>query len=60
MKSDIAISVFGGYEQEVGDGLYETAEEAGRLIAGRGWTLINGGYSGSMEASARGAQYPEG
>ena len=56
MKSDIAISVFGGYKQEVGDGLYETAEEVGRLIAERGWTLVNGGYSGSMEASARGAR----
>ena len=56
MKSDIAISVFGGYKQEVGDGLYETAEEVGRLIAERGWTLVNGGYSGSMEASARGAK----
>ncbi len=50
------IAVFGGYAQEVGDGLYETAEETGRLIAAEGWTLLNGGYSGAMEASARGAK----
>jgi len=32
------------------------AEEIGRLVAGRGWVLANGGYGGSMEASARGAK----
>ena len=32
------------------------AEETGRLIAESGWVLMNGGYDGSMEASARGAR----
>lgn len=32
------------------------AEEMGRLIAGNGFTLVNGGLRGVMEASARGAK----
>ncbi|HEY7529309.1 MAG TPA: LOG family protein [Gemmatimonadota bacterium] len=32
------------------------AEELGRGIAERGWTLRNGGYGGTMEAAARGAR----
>lgn len=31
------------------------AEEAGRLIAKEGWVLVNGGLTGVMKASARGA-----
>lgn len=31
------------------------AYEAGKLIAAEGWILVNGGLSGVMEASARGA-----
>ncbi|RBM05771.1 LOG family protein [Streptomyces sp. PT12] len=31
------------------------AEEIGALLAGRGFTLLHGGYNGLMEAAARGA-----
>ncbi len=50
------IAVFGGYQQEVGGELYRLAEKLGECVARRGWTLLNGGYAGSMEASARGAR----
>jgi len=50
------VAVFGGYEHETGDPVYEMAEELGMRIAGEGWALLNGGYGGSMEASARGAK----
>ncbi|HLL98807.1 MAG TPA: TIGR00725 family protein [Rubrobacteraceae bacterium] len=35
--------------------LYEKAREVGRLVAGRGGTVVCGGRSGVMEAAARGA-----
>ena len=35
---------------------YGEARELGRVIAGRGWAVCNGGYAGLMEASARGAR----
>lgn len=35
---------------------YKTAEEVGRQIAKNGWLLVNGGLSGVMEASAKGAK----
>jgi hypothetical protein len=34
---------------------YKLAEDVGRELAGRGWLLINGGLSGVMEASSKGA-----
>ena len=34
---------------------YEVAAETGRLIANKGWILINGGLTGVMEAASRGA-----
>jgi len=34
----------------------KTAEEVGRQIAKNGWVLVNGGLSGVMEASAKGAK----
>ena len=37
------------------DKLYSIAYEVGKLIAERGWVLINGGLGGVMEASAKGA-----
>lgn len=54
-RRQLIIAVFGGYQHEVGDAVYETAETLGRLIAESGWVVLNGGYGGSMEASARGA-----
>lgn len=51
-----AVAVFGGYAHESGDAVYEMAEDLGTRVAERGWTLVNGGYGGSMEAGARGAR----
>lgn len=34
---------------------YKIAEETGREIAKNGWILVNGGLTGVMEASAKGA-----
>jgi uncharacterized protein (TIGR00725 family) len=50
----------GPYVSVVGSGtatgeLYEKAQEAGRLVAVRGGTVVCGGLSGVMEAAARGA-----
>jgi uncharacterized protein (TIGR00725 family) len=50
----------GPYVAVVGSGtawgdLYEKAMEVGRLVAGRGGTVVCGGRTGVMEAAARGA-----
>jgi uncharacterized protein (TIGR00730 family) len=51
-----AIAVFGGSEAAAGTADYQNAVEVGRLIASAGWAVVNGGYGGVMEASARGAR----
>lgn len=50
------IAVFGGSRVDRGSKLYEEAERVGALLALSGFTLINGGYEGTMEASAKGAR----
>jgi hypothetical protein len=50
------VAVFGANRAAPGEPLYQLAEEIGREIGRAGWTLLNGGYSGTMEASARGAR----
>jgi uncharacterized protein (TIGR00725 family) len=47
------ISVVGG--SSVDDGTYAAAREVGRLLAEAGAVVLNGGYSGVMEAASRGA-----
>ncbi|MFQ5805633.1 MAG: LOG family protein [Phycisphaerae bacterium] len=54
MKKNI-VTVFGSSQAEPLEKLYQTAFELGRAIAELGLTLCNGGYGGTMEASARGA-----
>ena len=56
MKKTKTIAVFGGYRTAPGEPDYDLACELGRQIASQGWALLNGGYSGTMEASARGAK----
>ncbi len=51
----IRISVFGGSQPKPGDPVYQDALHLGSLIAQAGYTLLNGGYIGSMEALSRGA-----
>jgi len=50
------VAVFGANLASRGEPLYELAEGMGREIARAGWTLLNGGYRGTMEASAHGAR----
>jgi uncharacterized protein (TIGR00730 family) len=55
MATDMVISVFGSSAPIEGTDAYRQAHAIGRIIAERGWTVCNGGYGGTMEASARGA-----
>jgi uncharacterized protein (TIGR00730 family) len=55
-KAKKVVAVFGANRVSRGEPLYDLAEETGREIAGAGWTLLNGGYGGTMEATARGAR----
>jgi uncharacterized protein (TIGR00730 family) len=52
---NIRISVFGGSQPKPGDPNYQDALQLGKLIAQAGYTLLNGGYIGTMEALSRGA-----
>lgn len=53
--ADTTITVFGSSSPKPGSTAYETAYDLGKAIAARGWHLCNGGYGGTMEASAKGA-----
>lgn len=53
MKS---IAIFGSAKSKEGEPNYKLAFEVGRLLAERGYAVVNGGYGGVMEASARGAK----
>jgi uncharacterized protein (TIGR00725 family) len=50
------VSVFGTGRAKAGDKNYEAAQELGRLLAENGFAIANGGYGGTMEASAKGAK----
>lgn len=50
------VTVFGSSVPRPGSKAYEEARRLGRLLAQAGYTVCNGGYSGTMEASARGAR----
>jgi len=50
------VAIFGASGSKPGEPEYERARELGRRIASAGWAVINGGYGGTMEASARGAR----
>jgi len=54
------VTVFGS--GRCADGLrdYQTAYDLGRLLAQAGFAVCNGGYGGTMEATARGAKYAGG
>jgi len=49
------ISVFGGSQPKPGDQNYLEAVELGKILAQRGYTVLTGGYIGTMEAVSRGA-----
>lgn len=50
------IAVFGGSRTPPNSADYAEAYTVGKLLAQRGFIVMNGGYQGTMEASARGAQ----
>ncbi len=52
----VVVAVFGTGKAEPGDAVFETAMELGRLLAENGFTPANGGYGGTMLATAKGAQ----
>lgn len=51
-----AVTIFGSGQTKESSPDYLGALETARLIALEGYTVCNGGYSGVMEASARGAR----
>jgi uncharacterized protein (TIGR00730 family) len=50
------VTVFGSSLPSEGTAPYVEAQRLGRLLAEAGYAVCNGGYSGLMEASARGAR----
>jgi uncharacterized protein (TIGR00730 family) len=52
----LRVAVFGSSRPEAGTPPYQQAYEIGRTIARFGAELVNGGYSGTMEAGARGTR----
>ncbi len=51
----IRVTVFGGSQPKPGDPVYQDALHLGNLLAKAGYTLLTGGYIGTMEALSRGA-----
>jgi uncharacterized protein (TIGR00730 family) len=49
------VSVFGGAETNPGEALYQEAYQLGVILGKAGYTVLNGGYIGVMEAVSRGA-----
>jgi hypothetical protein len=50
------VTIFGSSRPDPGDSTYVRAEQLGLAIARYGWVVCNGGYGGTMAASAKGAQ----
>jgi uncharacterized protein (TIGR00730 family) len=50
------VTVFGASSARAGSPEHDEARRLGRLLAEAGLTICNGGYGGTMEASARGAR----
>lgn len=52
---DRIVGVFGSADPAEGSAEYEIARRVGAALGAMGYTVVNGGYGGTMEASARGA-----
>jgi uncharacterized protein (TIGR00730 family) len=50
------VTVFGGSRVEPDSDEYVAAQELGRALAQRGFSVVTGGYNGVMEAVSRGAK----
>ena len=55
-RSSKIVAVFGGSRTPPDSADYAEAYTVGKLLAQRGFVVMNGGYQGTMEASARGAR----
>ena len=55
MSRNGGVAVFGSSQTEPGSVEWEEAHRAGARIAGEGFTVITGGYGGTMEAVSSGA-----
>ena len=53
--SSLRVTVFGGSLPKPGEPAYEDALELGKLLGAAGYTVLTGGYMGTMEAVSRGA-----
>jgi len=53
--SEKTVAIFGTAEAKPGDTTYVLAYETGKLLAHAGFTIVNGGYGGTMLAAAKGA-----
>lgn len=53
--ADRMVSVFGSADPAEGSPEYEAARRVGAALADLGYGVVNGGYGGTMAASARGA-----
>lgn len=49
------VAVFGASKTAPGDVDYEQAQRCGQLLGEAGFSIVTGGYGGSMEAASRGA-----
>ena len=49
------ITIFGSAKANSDDASYKLACETGKLLAGAGFTIANGGYGGTMLAASKGA-----
>lgn len=49
------VTIFGGSQTNPGERGYEDARRLGFLLAQAGWSVMTGGYMGTMEAASRGA-----
>lgn len=56
MPQSKVIAVFGGSRSPESSPEYAEAYTVGKLLAQTGFVVMNGGYAGTMEASARGAR----
>ena len=56
ITSEKIVTVFGSADAVEGSEAYELARVVGHALAEQGYRLANGGYGGTMEASARGAK----
>jgi hypothetical protein len=50
------VCIFGSYAPKPGDPLWQTAYDIGHQLATAGYDVCNGGYDGTMFASAQGAK----